>query len=48
MEISKNVLAVNGCACKIKVIAVKIDKTKTIFILVKVELSTKLLKLWQF
>ena len=45
MKISKNVRAVYDCACKIEVIAVEIDKIKIIFIIMKLKLSTRLLKL---
>ena len=46
MEISKNVPAVYDCACKIGVIAIKIGKIKAIFIMMKLKLSTRLLKLY--
>ena len=46
MEITKNVTVIGLCdgAYKIKVIAFKIGKIKTIFIIIKSELSTLLLK----
>ena len=45
MEISKNVPSVYDCACKIEVIAVRIGKIKAVFIMIKLELSIRLLKL---
>ena len=39
MEIPKNVPAIYGCAYKIEVVAVKIEKIKTIFIVIKLELN---------
>ena len=48
LKISKNVPVVYDCARKIEVIAVESRKIKTIFIIMKLELSTRLLKLQQF
>ena len=39
MGIPKNVPAIYDCACNIKVIAVKIGKIKTIFIVMKLEVN---------
>ena len=38
-EISKNIPALYDCTCKIEAISVSIGKIKTIFIILKLELS---------